>query len=173
MLQALLVKGWDEYIRNHTNTEGNGSSPTASPPMSPNKRLRAEAEVACTLSKELGTQAHKKNRLFMGGRMSLSDIYSGDELLVQRNPRLAPTNGACLSPDLLQRAMGTAAIIVHAYDGDVSVPRKEIEEHIQRLATEVISNNYVLWVEYTQVAYSMVATIFAEYKKAITKVHYV
>ncbi|KAK1354154.1 hypothetical protein POM88_047410 [Heracleum sosnowskyi] len=84
--------------------------------MSPNKRIRAEAEVACSLSKELGTQAHKKNRLFMGGRANLSYIYSGDEVLVQRNSRSTPTHGARLSTELLQRAIGTAAIIVHAYD---------------------------------------------------------
>lgn len=166
------MKGWNEYTRKHTNNEGNTSSPTALSHMSPNKRMRAEAEVACSISKELGTQAHKKNRLFMGVRANLSDIYNGEELLVQRNPCLTPNHVVCLSPDLLQRAMGTAAIIVHAYDDDISVARKEIEEHTQRLETEVIKNDYMLWVEYTRVAYNMVATIFAEYKKVITEVHF-
>ncbi|KAK1401829.1 hypothetical protein POM88_001434 [Heracleum sosnowskyi] len=137
--------------------------------MSPNKCLRAEAEVACSLWKELGTHAHKKNRLFMGGRANLSDIYNGEELLVQRSQRMTPTHGASLSPELLQGAIGTAAVIVHAYDSDVCVVRGEIEDHIQRLVTEVIEKEDVLWVEYTRVAFSMVATIFAEYKKTITE----
>ncbi|KAK1373100.1 hypothetical protein POM88_029293 [Heracleum sosnowskyi] len=164
---ALLVKGWDEYRLNHGISEAN--TPTASPPMSPNKRIPPEAEVACSLSKELGTQAHKKNRLSMGGRANLSDIYSGDEVLVQQNSRSTPTHGARLSTELLQRAIGTATIIVHAYDNEDSVARIEIEDHIQRLATEVIPKDDMFWGEYTRVAFTMVATIFAEYNKAITE----
>lgn len=82
---------------------------------------------------------------------------------------MTPTHGASLSPELLQRAIGTAVVIVHAYDSDISVARREIEDHIQRLAAEVIDKEDILWVEYTRVAFSMVATIFAEYKKTITE----
>lgn len=108
----------------------------------------------------------------MGGRVNLSDIQSGDELLVQRNSCLMPTPGASLSLELLQRAMGTAAIIVYAYDNEDCVARIEIQDHIERLATEVIPKEDIFWNEYTRVAFSMVATIFAEYKKAITEVFY-
>lgn len=62
--------------------------------------------------------------------MNLSDFHSFDELLVQGNPRLAPIHGACLSHNLQQRAMGMTTIIVHTYDGDVSIAHKEIEDHI-------------------------------------------
>ncbi|KAK1381207.1 hypothetical protein POM88_027951 [Heracleum sosnowskyi] len=146
--QALLVKGWDEYRLNHGISEANTSSPTTSPPMSPNKCIRAEVEVACSLSKDLGTQAYKKNRLFMGGRANLSDIYSGDEVLVQRNSHLTPTHGARLSTELLQRVIRTATIIVHAYDSEDSVARIEIEDHIQRLATELIPKDDMFWGEW-------------------------
>lgn len=70
----------------------------------------------------------------MGAQANLSDIYCGDhELLVKLNPYLAPIHGVRLSPELLQRAIGIAVIIVHSYNSDFLAYR-EIEDHIQQLA---------------------------------------
>lgn len=153
-MKDVLVKLWDGYRDsqmqgdNNESEAGTSSSPNI-PPLSPTKRRRLEADIASQASKELGTTAHLKNRVFMEGREKLIDIYGTD---VPSTTRIMAscTSTARLSDDLLQQAIGHAAVIAHSKDNVSSVPRSELHADVQHLAKEVIPPDHTHFAEYVR-----------------------
>ncbi|KAK1355148.1 hypothetical protein POM88_048404 [Heracleum sosnowskyi] len=162
-MRDLLVKSWEEYRQSllaevAKGEAGNEGESPISPPLSPGKRRRVEAEVVCR-----ATKGPKKNRVFMEGRSTFSEILGPDAASLSQH--LKPQKESARLPDmLLQHAIGDAACIVHALDArdngsNTSVPRSELDQEIQQLAAITLPKDDVHWAEYIHVASSVEAML--------------
>ncbi|KAK1368394.1 hypothetical protein POM88_034486 [Heracleum sosnowskyi] len=169
-MKDVLVKLWDEYRDSQSQGGGDESEAgTSSPPiipLSPTKRRRLEADIVFKASKELGTTAHLKNRILMEGREKLIDIYGTD---VPSTGRImtSRSESARLSDELLQQAIGNAAVIAHAKENLSYVPRSELDVDIQHLAVDVIPHDHAQFAEYVRIASMAVTKILGTNGKTI------
>lgn len=120
------------------------------------------------------TKGPKKNRLFMEGRSTFSEIFGLDASFL--NQRLKPQTESARLPDgLLQHAIGDAACIVHSLDArgndnNISVPRSELDCEIQKLAAVTLPKDDVHWSEYIHIASSVVDKMLDKFGKTINEV---